>query len=51
MTAQAGTLLAQVIPVYEAQLQTYLKLTRLRMDSLVNFNVRLLRDGVKRYVL
>lgn len=41
----------KMIPVYEAQLLTYLKLTGSRMGFLINFNVRLLRDGVKRYVL
>jgi GxxExxY protein len=38
-------------PVFEAQLLTYLKLARLHVGLLINFNSRLLRDGVKRYVL
>ena len=38
-------------PVYEAQLLTYLKLTGLRVGLLVNFNVPVIRDGIKRIVL
>jgi GxxExxY protein len=38
-------------PVYEAQLLTYLKLTGLRVGLLVNFNVPVVRDGIKRLVL
>jgi len=35
-------------PVFEAQILTYLKITK---RLLINFNTRLLRDGVKRFVL
>lgn len=38
-------------PLYEAQLLTYLKLTRRRLGLLVNFNVELLKNGIKRIVL
>lgn len=38
-------------PVHEAQLITYLKLTGLRRGLLINFNVRLLKEGLKRIVL
>ena len=41
----------QFHPIHEAQLITYLKLTGLRTGLLLNFNVRLLRDGLKRIVL
>ncbi len=37
-------------PIHEAQLITYLKLTGLRKGLLINFNVRLLIEGVKRIV-
>jgi len=40
-----------VQPVHEAQLLTYLRLTRLRLGLLINFNKALLRDGIKRMVL
>ena len=38
-------------PVYDAQLLTYLKLTGRRVGLLVNFNVPVIRDGIKRIVL
>ena len=38
-------------PVFKAQVLTYLKLTGLRLGLLVNFNVPLIRDGIKRIVL
>ena len=41
----------QLTPVHDAQLLTYLKLTSKRTGLLINFNVRLLRDGLKRLVL
>lgn len=37
--------------VHEAQLLTYLRLSGLRVGLLINFNVPMLRDGVKRRVL
>lgn len=41
----------KMIPVFDAQLLTYLKLTNLRLGILINFNVPLIRDGIKRIVL
>ncbi|HWN98064.1 MAG TPA: GxxExxY protein, partial [Blastocatellia bacterium] len=38
-------------PVFEAQLLTYLKLTGHRLGLLINFNVPLIKDGIKRVVL
>ena len=38
-------------PVFEAQLLTYLKITGLHRGLLINFNSRLLKDGIKRFVL
>ncbi len=40
----------EVLPIHEAQLFTYLKLTGNRLGLLVNFNVPLLKDGIKRVV-
>jgi GxxExxY protein len=37
--------------VFEAQVLTYLRVTGKRIGLLINFNSRLLRDGVKRFVL
>ena len=38
-------------PLYDAQLLTYLKVTGCRLGYLMNFNVKHLRDGIKRFVL
>jgi GxxExxY protein len=40
-----------ILPVHEAQLLTYLKLTGIRLGFLINFNVPLLKNGIKRIVL
>jgi GxxExxY protein len=40
-----------LVPVHTAQLLTYLKLSRIRLGLLINFNVPLIRDGIKRVVL
>ena len=40
-----------LLPVHQAQLLTYLKLTGLRLGLLINFNTTLLKDGIKRVVL
>ncbi|HEX3884007.1 MAG TPA: GxxExxY protein [Stellaceae bacterium] len=41
----------RLIPVHEAQLLTYLKLSGLRTGLLLNFNAAVLRDGIRRLVL
>ena len=41
----------QLLPIHEAQLLTYMKLTQIRLGMLINFNVKLLRDGIKRMIL
>jgi GxxExxY protein len=41
----------QVLPIHEAQLITYLKLSKKRVELLINFNVKLLIDGITRRVL
>ena len=38
-------------PVYEAQLITYLRLSKVRLGFLINFNVPHLKDGIKRIVV
>ncbi len=37
-------------PVFESQLLTYLRMTNLRLGLLINFNSRLLIDGVRRFI-
>jgi GxxExxY protein len=41
----------QLLPVHEAQLLTYLKLSGIRLGLLINFNVPLLKNGIKRRIL
>jgi GxxExxY protein len=41
----------KMIPLYEAQLLTYLKLMDRRLGLLINFNVPVLKEGIKRIVL
>jgi GxxExxY protein len=41
----------RLLPVHEAQLLTYLKLTKLHTGLLLNFNVPVLRNGIKRIQL
>ena len=39
-----------ILPVHEAQLISYLKLADKRMGFLLNFNVPLMKNGLKRFV-
>ncbi len=43
--------LENVNPVWEAQLLSHLKLTGKRLGYLINFNVPLIKDGIKRIIL
>lgn len=38
-------------PIHTSQLITYLKLSNIRYGLLINFNVKSLRDGIKRYIV
>jgi GxxExxY protein len=40
----------KLLPIHEAQLITYLKLTGLHVGLLINFKVRLLKEGIRRIV-
>lgn len=40
-----------ILPVHETQLLTYLKLSHKRLGFLINFNVPLIKHGIKRFVL
>lgn len=41
----------KVLPVHDAQVLTYLKLAKVKIGMLINFNVELIKFGIKRYVL
>jgi GxxExxY protein len=40
----------KILPIHEAQLMTYLKLTGCKIGFLLNWNVSLMKDGLKRKV-
>ncbi len=40
-----------LLPIHNVQLYSYLKATGLQLGLLINFNVLLLRDGIKRIIL
>ena len=40
-----------ILPLHEAQLLTYLRLSRCRIGLLLNFNTLALKDGIRRRVL
>lgn len=39
-----------LLPIHEAQLLTYLKLANKKLGLLINFNVTLLKNGIKRRI-
>ena len=41
----------ELLPIHEAQLLTYLKLSGIRVGLLFNFNVTVLKSGIKRLVI
>jgi len=41
----------RILPVHEAQMLTYLRLSHLRAGLLLNFNNVVLKDGLRRFVL
>ena len=41
----------QLLPIHEAQLITYLKLSKMHQGLLMNFNVSMLKDGLKSILL
>jgi GxxExxY protein len=42
---------ASLLPVHEAQVLTHLRMSGLRIGLLFNFHTRLLKDGLRRFVL
>ena len=41
----------QLIPVHEAQILTYMKFSNIRTGLLINFNVTVLKNGLRRFIL
>ena len=40
-----------ILPVHEAQVLSYLKLSQLKVGLLLNFHVKMMKDGVRRFAL
>jgi GxxExxY protein len=40
----------KLIPIHDAQLLTYLRLSGMKLGLLMNFNQKILKDGIKRIV-
>ena len=38
-------------PIHEAIMLTYLRLSGLSLGLLINFNVKILKDGIRRYII
>ncbi len=41
----------QILGIHEAQLLTYMKLAQVPVGLLIHFNVQVLKDGIRRFVL
>ena len=41
----------QLLKIHEAQVLTYMKLANIRIGLLINFNIQMLKKGIKRFVL
>lgn len=41
----------EINPIWLAQIISHIKLTKLRLGYLINFNVPLIKDGIKRFVI
>jgi GxxExxY protein len=46
-----NTSVESILPVHEAQLLTYMKLTDSKIGFLLNWNVTLMKHGIRRFVL
>jgi GxxExxY protein len=40
----------KIVPIYEAQILSYLRLSGCKIGLLINFNVKLLKNGIKRFI-
>lgn len=41
----------KLLPIHQSQILTYLRFMNLKLGLLINFNVRLLKDGIDRLIL
>ncbi len=48
--AENAEMIEKLEPIHEAQLLSYLKLSGCRVGLLINFNVKMLKQGIRRMV-
>jgi len=41
----------RILPIHEAQILTYMRLSKISLGLLINFNVRFLKQGIHRFIL
>lgn len=41
----------KILPIHQSQLLTYLRFKELKLGLIINFNVRLVKDGIERLIL
>ncbi len=41
----------KILPIHHAQMLTYMKLANIKVGLLINFNVQILKSGIKRFIL
>ena len=41
----------KLLPIHEGQIVTYMKLAKVSVGLLINFNVELFKQGIRRFVL
>ncbi len=41
----------RILPIHEAQILTYMKITNKKIGLILNFNAPLMKDGIKRMIL
>lgn len=40
-----------ILPVHEAQILTYMRFSKMKIGLLINFNVTVLKNGIRRFIL
>jgi GxxExxY protein len=41
----------KILPIHQAQIMTYMRLSKVPIGLLINFNEKVLKNGIKRFVL
>ena len=41
----------KILPIHEAQILTYIKLAKVKIGLLINFNVLKVKEGIRRFIL